>query len=204
MLLQFQLQNTSFVLEMRGHRSSQGVCVWVGGGGGAHSLHPPPRHSNVSRPDPKLRFLSEEVAISRQRITSWQMTLQKKERLENLDCMQRCLTSSLWGRRRKGWEKKRNMTVFGTRGKGTHSFSFAFFSSSPSPFYAYPANTRHVYSRQPCPQGAFSAPPPNLGKSALGTRLYLRSLCFIQKFWMVLGPLNGSEKYDFTTIRKIC
>ena len=34
MLLQFQLQNTSFVLEMR--RSSQGVCVcvWVGGGGG--------------------------------------------------------------------------------------------------------------------------------------------------------------------------
>ena len=31
MLLQFQLQNTSFVLEMR--RSSQGVCVWVGGGG---------------------------------------------------------------------------------------------------------------------------------------------------------------------------
>ena len=69
MLLQFQLQNTSFVLEMR--RSSQGVCVCVGGGGGgAHSLHPPPRDSNVSRPDPKLRFLSEEVAISRQRITS--------------------------------------------------------------------------------------------------------------------------------------
>ena len=68
MLLQFQLQNTSFVLEMR--RSSQGVCVWVGGGGGAHFLHPPPRDSNVFRPDPKLRFLSEEVAISRQRITS--------------------------------------------------------------------------------------------------------------------------------------
>ena len=34
MLLQFQLQNTSFILEMR--RSSQGVCVCVcvGGGGG--------------------------------------------------------------------------------------------------------------------------------------------------------------------------
>ena len=74
MLLQFQLQNISFVLEMR--RSSQGVCVCVCGGGeggrgrGAHPLHPPPRGSNVSRPDPKLTFLSEEVAISRERITS--------------------------------------------------------------------------------------------------------------------------------------
>ena len=50
------------------------VCVCVGGegdrGGGAHPLHPPPRGSNVSRPDPKLTFLSEEVAISRERITS--------------------------------------------------------------------------------------------------------------------------------------
>ena len=49
------------------------MCVWGGGrgrGGGAHPLHPPPRGSNVSRPDPKLTFLSEEVAISRERITS--------------------------------------------------------------------------------------------------------------------------------------
>ena len=51
------------------------VCVWGGGGeggrgGGAPPLHPPPRGSNVSRPDPKLTFLSEEVAISRERITS--------------------------------------------------------------------------------------------------------------------------------------
>ena len=45
------------------------VCVCVGGGG-ANPLHPPPRGSNVSRPDPKLTFLSEEVAISRERITS--------------------------------------------------------------------------------------------------------------------------------------
>ena len=35
-----------------------------------HPPHPPPRGSNVSRPDPKLTFLSEEVAISRERITS--------------------------------------------------------------------------------------------------------------------------------------
>ena len=74
MLLQFQLQNTSFVLEMR--RSSQGVCVCVGGGGlgggppTTHPLHPPPRGSNVSRPDPKSTFLSEEVAIVRVQITS--------------------------------------------------------------------------------------------------------------------------------------
>ena len=40
MLLQFQLQNTSFVLEMR--RSSQGVCVWVGGGGGVRKPGPHP------------------------------------------------------------------------------------------------------------------------------------------------------------------
>lgn len=35
-----------------------------------HPLHPPPRGSNVSRHDPNLTFLSEEVAISRERITS--------------------------------------------------------------------------------------------------------------------------------------
>ena len=48
------------------------VCVWGGEGvgGGAHPQHPSPRGSNVSRPDPKLTFLSEEVAISRERITS--------------------------------------------------------------------------------------------------------------------------------------
>ena len=48
------------------------VCVWGGGGGGAppHPLHPPPRGSNVSRPDPKSTFLSEEVAIVRVQITS--------------------------------------------------------------------------------------------------------------------------------------